>query len=80
MDRVRQSFQKFLMSSKKTKLELTWIRKEHRPKLEPRILLEEPDKPHLAHNRASAGESLLMFHERIVETLSIERLVALKIQ
>jgi adenine-specific DNA-methyltransferase len=28
------------MSSKKTKLELTWIGKEHRPRLEPRILLE----------------------------------------
>jgi adenine-specific DNA-methyltransferase len=26
------------MSSKKTKLELTWSGKEHRPKLEPRIL------------------------------------------
>jgi adenine-specific DNA-methyltransferase len=30
------------MSSKKTKLELTWIGKEHRPRLEPRILLEDP--------------------------------------
>ncbi len=29
------------MSSKKTKLELTWIGKEHRPRLEPRILLED---------------------------------------
>ena len=39
------------MSSKKTKLELTWIGKEHRPKLEPRILLEEPDKSHHAKFR-----------------------------
>lgn len=39
------------MSSKKTKLELTWIGKEHRPKLEPRILLEEPDKSHHARFR-----------------------------
>jgi hypothetical protein len=31
-----------LRSSKKTKLELSWIGKEHRPRLEPRILLEEP--------------------------------------
>lgn len=30
------------MSDKKTKLELTWIGKENRPRLEPRILLEEP--------------------------------------
>jgi len=39
------------MSSKKTKLELTWIGKEHRPKLEPRILLEEPEKSHHAKFR-----------------------------
>ena len=30
--------------SRKQKLELTWIGKEHRPKLEPRILLEDPAK------------------------------------
>ena len=29
------------MNSKKTKLELTWIGKEDRPKLEPRILIED---------------------------------------
>jgi hypothetical protein len=39
------------MSSKKTKLELTWIGKEHRPRLEPRILLEEVDKSHHAKHR-----------------------------
>lgn len=44
------------MSSKKTKLELTWIGKEHRPKLEPRILLEEPDKSHHAKHRVSDGD------------------------
>jgi len=32
------------MVNQKTKLELTWIRKENRPKLEPRILLEDPEK------------------------------------
>lgn len=55
--------------SKKTKLELTWIGKEHRPKLEPRILLEEADKSyHAAHrvtdrdifgNRLIHGDNLL---------------------
>lgn len=44
------------MSAKKTKLELTWIGKEHRPKLEPRILLEEPDKSHHAKHRVSDGD------------------------
>jgi adenine-specific DNA-methyltransferase len=44
------------MTSKKTKLELTWIGKEHRPRLEPRILLEEPDKSHHAKHRVSDGD------------------------
>ena len=44
--------------SKKTKLELTWIGKEHRPKLEPRILLEEPDKSHHAKFRVREPQIL----------------------
>src|ERR1035437_3182058 len=35
----------------KTKLELTWIGKENRPRLEPRILLEEPVKSYHAQHR-----------------------------
>jgi len=35
----------------KTKLELTWIGKEHRPKLEPRILLENTEKSFHAPHR-----------------------------
>ena len=31
--------------TKKQKLELTWIGKENRPRLEPRILLEDPEMP-----------------------------------
>ena len=46
------------MSSKKTKLELTWIGKEHRPRLEPRILLEEPDKSHHAKFRVNEPQVL----------------------
>ncbi len=33
----------------KQKLELTWIGKENRPRLEPRILLEDPEKSYHAH-------------------------------
>ena len=44
------------MSSKKTKLELTWIGKEHRPKLEPRILLEEPERSHHAQFRVRESQ------------------------
>ena len=32
----------------KTKLELTWIGKDQRPRLEPRILLEDPEKSYHA--------------------------------
>jgi adenine-specific DNA-methyltransferase len=52
-----------------TKLELTWIGKETRPKLEPRILLEDLEKSyHAAHrvtdrdffdNRLIFGDNLL---------------------
>ena len=37
--------------AKKQKLELTWIGKEHRPKLELRILLEDPAKFYHATKR-----------------------------
>jgi adenine-specific DNA-methyltransferase len=38
------------VSTAKTRLELTWIGKENRPKLEPRIQLEDAAKPyHVAH-------------------------------
>lgn len=55
--------------SKKQKLELTWVGKENRPRLEPRILLEDPEKSyHAAHwvgdddifdNRLIFGDNLL---------------------
>ena len=41
------------MSNRKQKLELTWIGKENRPKLEPRILLEEPERSYHAKHRVS---------------------------
>jgi adenine-specific DNA-methyltransferase len=43
------------MSSKK-KLELTWIGKENRPKLEPRILLEDPAKTYHAKHRVTDND------------------------
>lgn len=39
--------------TKKQKLELTWIGKEYRPKLEPRILLAEPEKSYHAKHRVT---------------------------
>jgi hypothetical protein len=40
----------------KTKLERTWIGKENRPKLEPRILLEDPEKSYHAPHRVTAHD------------------------
>lgn len=63
------------MLSKKTKLELTWIGKEHRPKLEPRILLEEPDKSHHAKHRVSDGD---LFDNRLIRGDNLLGLKALE--
>jgi len=50
----------------KTKLELTWIGKENRPKLKPRILLEDAEKsyhaPHcVTENAGSKRAGYLRF-------------------
>ena len=44
------------LATKKTKLELTWIGKDQRPKLEPRILLEDPELSYHAEHRVSEGD------------------------
>jgi adenine-specific DNA-methyltransferase len=44
------------MSDKKTKLELTWIGKENRPRLEPRILLAEAELSYSAQRRVSDND------------------------
>ena len=40
----------------KTKLELTWIGKDQRPRLEPRILLEDADKSYHAAQRVTEND------------------------
>lgn len=42
--------------SKKQKLELTWVGKENRPRLEPRILIEDADKSYHAAARVSQND------------------------
>jgi len=42
------------MTRRKTKFELTWIGKENRPKLEPRILIEDPELSYHAKIRTSS--------------------------
>ncbi len=47
----------------KPKLELTWIGKENRPRLEPRILLEDPAKSHHAKHRVTVKD---LFDNRLI--------------
>lgn len=47
----------------KKKLELTWIGKEKRPNLEPRILLEEPEKSYHAKHRVTDQDN---FYNRLI--------------
>ena len=42
--------------TKKQKLELTWVGKENRPRLEPRILIEDPAKSYHAAARVSDSD------------------------
>jgi adenine-specific DNA-methyltransferase len=59
----------------KQKLELTWIGKENRPKLEPRILLEEPAMSyHAKHRVASADlfDNRLIFGDNLLALKALE--------
>jgi adenine-specific DNA-methyltransferase len=49
--------------TKKTKLELTWIGKDERPRLEPRILLEDAGQSYHAARRVSEGDE---FDNRVI--------------
>lgn len=51
------------MTSRKPKLELTWIGKENRPRLEPRILLEDPEKSYHAARRMTDHD---LFDNRLI--------------
>ena len=58
--------------SKKQKLELTWIGKENRPRLEPRILVEDAEKSYHAKHRVSEND---IFDNRLIHG---DNLLALK--
>ena len=60
----------------KTKLELTWIGKENRFKLEPRILLEDPDKSHHAEHRVTDNDifdNRLIFGDNLLALKALEQ-------
>jgi adenine-specific DNA-methyltransferase len=63
------------MSQRKQKLELTWIGKEVRPKLEPRILLEDPARSHTAATRvtdADLFDNRLIFGDNLLALKALE--------
>jgi adenine-specific DNA-methyltransferase len=62
--------------SKKTKLELTWIGKENRPRLEPRILIPDDTKSHHAKHRVSDGDlfdNRLIFGDNLLALKALEQ-------
>ena len=61
--------------TKKQKLELTWIGKENRPRLEPRILLEEPARSYHAKQRVTSADSFdnrLIFGDNLLALKALE--------
>lgn len=64
------------MSSTKQKLELTWIGKEKRPKLEPRILREESERSYHAKQRMSDNDifdNRLIFGDNLLALKALEQ-------
>ena len=62
--------------SKKQKLELTWIGKENRPKLEPRILLEDPAQSYHAAHRFTESDifdNRLIFGDNLLALKALEQ-------
>jgi adenine-specific DNA-methyltransferase len=66
-----------------TKLELTWIGKSHRPNLEPRILLSDPEKSYHAKHRVMESDifdNQLIFGDNLLALKSLEQEYAGKIK
>ena len=71
------------MTSKKQKLELTWIGKENRAKLEPRILLEEPERSYHAPQRVTDSDiydNLLIQGDNLLALKALEQDYAGKVK
>lgn len=63
----------------KGKLELTWVGKEVQPKLEPRILLEDPEKSYHADRRVSENDifdNWLIFGDNLLALKALEQELA----
>ncbi len=71
------------MTKAKQKLELTWIGKENRPRLEPRILLEDPEKSYHAKQRVSDKDifdNRLIFGDNLLALKALEQEFAGKVK
>lgn len=64
------------MANHRTKLELTWIGKENRPKVEPHILLEDPEKSYHAPHRVTDRDifdNRLIFGDNLLALKALEQ-------
>jgi adenine-specific DNA-methyltransferase len=64
------------MATNRTKLELNWIGKGNRPKLEPRILLEDQEKSYHAEQRITDKDifdNLLIFGDNLLALKALEQ-------
>ena len=71
------------MTKKKQKLELTWIGKDKRPKLEPRILIEDPEKSYHASERRSENDifdNMLVHGDNLLALKALEQDFAGKVK
>ena len=63
------------MNRKKQRLELTWIGKDEHPRLEPRILLEEPEKSYHSKERVTENDifdNKLIFGDNLLALKALE--------
>jgi adenine-specific DNA-methyltransferase len=65
------------MAANRNRLELTWIGKDERPRLEPRILLEDPELSYSAPHRVTEGD---IFDNRLIYGDNLLALKALEHQ
>lgn len=71
------------MTNKKQKLELTWIGKDQRPRLEPRILLEDDTKSYHADKRVTDHDlfdNKLIFGDNLLALKALEQEYAGKVK
>ena len=69
--------------AKKQKLELTWVGKDERPKLEPRILIEDPDKSYHAkvrHGDDDIFDNVLIKGDNLLALKALEQDYAGKVK